>query len=70
MGIMTRGRLSAGLLGLATVALVSCSSNSPDGLDFPLGGDDEKSDIFLYIVMLMPLAGALLGLLSWFVRRR
>jgi hypothetical protein len=30
---------------------------------------DEKSDIFLYIVMLMPLAGALLGLLSWFVRR-
>lgn len=31
---------------------------------------DEKADIFMYIVVLMPLAGALLGLLGWFVRRR
>ncbi len=31
---------------------------------------DEKSDVFLYVVVLMPLGGALLGLLGWFVRRR
>jgi hypothetical protein len=31
---------------------------------------DEKADIFLYIVVAMPLAGALLGVLSWFMRRR
>ena len=46
MGIMTRGRLRAGLLGLATAALVSCSNSSSDGLDFPFNGDEEKSDIF------------------------
>ena len=31
---------------------------------------DETSDVFLYVVVLMPLGGALLGLLGWFVRRR
>lgn len=32
--------------------------------------EDERRDVFLYVVVFMPLAGALLGLLVWFVRRR
>lgn len=32
--------------------------------------DAEQRDVFLYVVVYMPLAGALLGLLMWFIRRR
>ncbi len=46
MEYQTRGRLRAGLYSLVAVALLSCSSSSPDGLDFPLGDDDAKSDVF------------------------
>lgn len=31
---------------------------------------DEQAEIFTYVVVVMPLAGALLGLLVWFTRRR
>lgn len=31
---------------------------------------DERSEVFVYVVVVMPLAGALLGLLVWFTRRR
>lgn len=32
--------------------------------------EGEQRDVFLYVVVYMPLGGALLGLLMWFVRRR
>jgi len=32
--------------------------------------DDEKTRVFVYVVGLMPLGGAILGLLVWFARRR
>lgn len=32
--------------------------------------DAEQRDVFLYVVVYMPLAGALLGLIMWFIRRR
>lgn len=32
--------------------------------------EGEQRDVFLYVVVYMPLGGALLGLLMWFIRRR
>lgn len=32
--------------------------------------ESERGDVFLYVVVLMPLGGALLGVLVWFSRRR
>ncbi len=46
MKLETRARLRTGLFGLMAAVLVSCSTGPTDGLDFPLGGDDTKSDTF------------------------
>lgn len=35
-----------GLCGLVAFALSACSTGGTDGLDFPLSGDDGKSDVF------------------------
>ncbi len=46
MGNRLRGHLRAGLYGLALLAVASCSSSTEADLDFPLSGDEAKSDVF------------------------